>query len=131
MALKYERTSTRTMDPRPGVKYSTVYNRIKPGVRRRMLRDIQEVIDEIIDECERQNDYAIAEPLKGFPRTLGKDNYSAGEIMMDLKQQLEAGKDVPDAMVYRWNKLFAEWPELQIEFEDDDQPKNTFGSLYD
>jgi len=130
MANIYERTSTRTMDPRPGVRYATVYNRVKPAVRRRMLRDIQAVIDEIIDQCELENDYCIAEPLKGFPRTLGQENYSAGEIMVDLKQQLESGKDVPDAMVYRWNKLFHDFAELQIEFTDAQAPTNQYGALF-
>lgn len=128
--MTYERIGTRTMDPHPGVKYSTTYNKIKPAVRRKMLRDIQIVIDEIVDQCEYENDYAIANPLRDFPRTMGKDNYSAGEIMMDLKQQLESGKDVPDAMVNRWNKLFRDWAELQIDFTDLDQPRNNFGSLF-
>jgi hypothetical protein len=130
MAKIYERTSTRTMDPRPGVKYATVYNRVRPAVRRKMLRDIQEVMDEIVDQCEHENDYPIVYPLKGFPRTLGQENYSAGDIMVDLKQQLESGKDVPDAMIYRWNKLFQEFPELQIEFADTAAPTNQYGALF-
>ena len=130
MAMTYERIGTRTMDPRPGVKYSTTYNRIRPATRRRMLRDLQVVIDEIVDQCEYENDYAIANPLRDFPRTMGKDNYSAGEIMMDLKKQLESGKDVPNAMVYRWNKLFQEWPELEINFTDTATPSNQFGELF-
>lgn len=130
MAMIYERTSTRTMDPRPGVKFATTYNRIKPSVRRKMMRDIQAVIDEIVDECERTNDYSVAEPLRDFPRTGGQANYSAGDILMDLKRQLDSGKDIPDAMIGRWNKLFRDWDELQIEFTDTAEAQNTFKELF-
>lgn len=129
MALIYERTSTRTMDPRPGVKYSTRYNRITASTRRRMRRELLEITDEIVDECERQSDFPIIDPLKGFPRTEGRANYSAVEIMSDLLNQLKDGKDVPDAMVYRWNKLFEEFPDIQIQLVDP-QAQSNYNELF-
>ena len=131
MAMIYEITSTRQMDPRPGVRYATVYNRIRPATRRQMLRDIQVVMDEIVDQCDLENDYPIVYPLRGFPRTNGQPNYSAGQIMTDLKQQLESGKDIPNAMVDRWNRLFGDWPEIQIEFRDSAEITTAFDRLYE
>ena len=129
MALKYERTGTRTMDPRPGVKYATVYNRITASTRRRMRKELLEITDEIVDECERQSDFPIIYPLQGFPRTEGRENYTAAEIMSDILNQLKDGKDIPDAMVYRWNKLFQDFPDINIEFVDA-QPKTNFKELF-
>jgi hypothetical protein len=95
-----------------------------------MARDIQAVINEILAQCEYENDYSIANPLRDFSRTGGKENYSAGDIMVDLKRQLEDGKDIPDAMVDRWNRLFREWPEIQIEFRDSAEARTNFNQLF-
>jgi len=130
MALTYERTSTREMDPRPGVKFATTYNRIRPATRRKMLADILAITEDIVKACENQNDYPIVNPLRDFSRTSGRPNYSAADIMSDLVNQIREGRDIPDAMVNRWNKLFAEWDEIQIEFVDSAQPSNNFGELF-
>lgn len=127
MAFVYKRISTRTMDPLPGKNYATTYNRISPATRRQMIRDLTQVVEELLNE-NQNNELDI--PLVGFPRTGGQTNYSSAQIMYDILDQLDQGKDIPDAMLNRWNKLFKKFPDIQIELTDQDLASNNFGQLF-
>lgn len=127
---EFIRTSVRQMDPRDGQRFATVYIRLAPGQRRRMTEFVQSTMMEILEECLRQDSYPVCEPLRGFPRTQGRENYTAADIMQDLLVQLQAGKDVAQAQVYRWNKLFEDFADLQINFREAGAP-NTYGTLWE
>ena len=122
--------STRQMDPRPGVRYATQYTRVSKSERRKLRRFVEEIFEETLTAALANNDYALLEPLKGFPRTGGRANYSAAEVMKDMVDQLESGKDVASGILGRWNRLFEERPDLQIDFKDNDDPENNFGELF-
>lgn len=124
------RKGTKQMDPRPGVKYATEYTQLSPAQRRLLKRHIESTMRMVLEAALSQDDYSVLEPLKGFPRTRG-DNYSAAEIMNDLNQQLDSGKDVPSGMLGRWNRLFEDFADEQINFQDLAESKNNFGTLYD
>lgn len=127
---EFIRTGTRQMDPRDGQKFATVYIRLARGERARMTEFVQSTMQEILEECLRQDSYPVCDPLRGFPRTQGRENYTAADIMQDLLGQLQSGKDVAQAMVYRWNKLFQDFDELQIYFREAGAA-NTYGTLWE
>lgn len=123
------RKGTKQMDPRPGVKYATEYTQLNPAQRRKLKKHIESVMKMTLEAALTTNDYSVLQPLKGFPRTNG-DNYSAADIISDLNTQIDSGKDVPSGMLGRWNRLFEDFPEEQIDFSDEEGPSNNFGSLF-
>ena len=123
--------STRQMEPKPGAKYATTYTRITAKQRDRLQRHVDDIIMELCEASVNQSCAAMERPLRGFPRTGNQPNYSALDIVADMQRQLAAGKDIPSGMLGRWNRLFAEWPDVCIEFvQPNTQPKTTFGSIY-
>lgn len=125
----FTRTSTKKMEPRPGVKYATEYTRLSKAERRRLRRFVEGIYEETLQAALTHNDYALLEPLRGFPRTHGQANYSAADVMQDMMDQLDANKDVPSGMLGRWNRLFDELPACQIEFAPA-PPENNYQELY-
>jgi hypothetical protein len=109
MMAKFGYTNRRQMDPRPGVKYATEYYRQSATQRARCLQHIERVIQQVGEQALESagNFDLISEPMTGFPRTKGEPNYSALDVMRDLVDQLDAGKDIPSGMLGRWNRLFA------------------------
>jgi hypothetical protein len=118
---KFKRIGERKMPPINGRKFSTTYTKQSPKAREE-LKDFVVVIWNHFD-LSAQNDPSASkyatDPLKGFPRTQGKPNYSPRDIIEDLLTQLAEGKDIPSGMEGRWNRLFADVPEYQIEWEDE------------
>ena len=105
---KFGYRSRRDMEPRPGVRYATTYYLQSPRERQRTQEFIETVIQRVgtlaletpggAEELDR--------PLPGFPRTGGRPNYSALDIMTDMLTQMAAGRDIPSGMLGRWNRLF-------------------------
>ena len=123
--------TTRTMEPRPGVNYATTYFRMTEMQREAMTlwlasigRDIEQVI---------QSDYEwyawLNQPLKGFRKSKRGEYYTALEMLTDMLGQLVAGKDLPEAMVGRWNRLCSGTP-WSIELTDQARPTPAFARLF-
>jgi hypothetical protein len=125
----FVQTGTRQMEARDGKKFATVYIKLARGETAKMHEFVKAIAQEVLEECIRQDDYPVCNPLKAFPRTMGRENYSALDIMQDLLNQLEAGKDVPQAMINRWNKLFHGYHDIMIYFREPG-PTTTFADIY-
>lgn len=119
MAKKLKYLKTRVMEPRDGVKYSTTYYQQNSEQAQEAFKFIKSVAEEIIRCGEADLDLRewIQTPLKAFPRTGVKPNYSMEDIVSDLLGQLDQGKDIPSGMIGRWNRLFDETP-WDIELEE-------------
>ena len=118
------------MEPRPGVTYSTTYFKMTDMQREHMTlwlamigRDIEQVI-------QRDSEwYAwLSQPLKGFRKSQKGQYYTVLELLTDMLGQLVAGKDLPEAMVARWNRLCAGTP-WEVELTDQTQPTPALHSL--
>ena len=122
--------STRTMEPRPGVTYATTYFKMTHSQREAMTtwlamigRDIEQVI-----QRDREWYAWLSQPLKGFRKSTKGQYYTMLELLTDMLGQLVAGKDLPEAMVARWNRLCAGTP-WEIELTDQTQPTPALHSL--
>lgn len=128
---KFKIKAVKQMDPRPGKKYATEYyqqsQRDYDETFKFMLDKMQQLLD-AQDRCY-PNENVLDQPLRGFPRTSNRPNYSATDIMMDLVSQYRAGKDWPSGMVGRWNRLFEDYPEWQLEFVEHIDANN-FNTLF-
>ena len=129
---QFKSQGTRQMEPKPGVKYATTYTRISPAERARLKLHVDAIILELCELSVAQRCTALEQPLRGFARTGAEPNYSAYDILADMKRQLESGKDIPSGMLGRWNRLFAEWPDVCIEFDTPTPVRdvNTFRSIF-
>ena len=109
---------------------ASVYNKQTTPEYQRTNKHIQDIWMEVLIEAAQQGNPGLLEaPLKGFPRTSKKPNYSMLDIYLDLDAQYQRGEDYLDSKVGRWNRLFEDFPDAQIEFEVE-QPKNNFGGLF-
>lgn len=70
----------------------------------------------------------LVKPLKGFPRR-GRDNYSAYDLYDALDKQFKRGEDYLDSHIDRWNRLFEDFPNVQVEFEYP-QATTTFDQVF-
>jgi hypothetical protein len=119
MTTKLKYLKTRVMEPREGVKYSTTYYQQNSEQAQESFTHVRNVAEAIVDACERDLDLKdwVQTPLKAFPRTGVKPNYSTEDIVSDLLNQLDSGKDIPSGMIGRWNRLFEDTP-WDIELEE-------------
>jgi hypothetical protein len=119
MTTKLKYLKTRVMEPREGAKYSTTYYQQNSEQARESFTHVRNVAEAIVDACERDLDLKdwVQTPLKAFPRTGVKPNYSTEDIVSDLLNQLDSGKDIPSGMIGRWNRLFEDTP-WDIELEE-------------
>jgi hypothetical protein len=119
MTKKLKYLKTRVMEPREGVKYSTTYYQQNSEQAQEAFKHIKHVAESIVDVCERDLDMRefVQSPLAGFSKTTNKPNYSMEDVVTDLLNQLDNGKDIPSGMIGRWNRLFKETP-WDIELEE-------------
>jgi hypothetical protein len=127
---KFVPHSTKQMEPKPGAPYATTYTKVTAAQRNRLQKHVDDIILELCEASVNQKCAAMERPLKGFPRSGAQPNYSALDIVADMQRQLASGKDIPSGMLGRWNRLFAEWPDVCIDFVDSLKPTTTFGSIY-
>ena len=122
--------STRTMEPRPGVNYATTYFKMTHSQTEAMTtwlamigRDIEQVI-------QRDQEWSawLSQPLRGFRKSQKGQYYTMLELLTDMLGQLVAGKDLPEAMIGRWNRLCSGTP-WAIEMTDQNQPTPALHSL--
>ena len=115
---KFYYKSIREMEPRPGMKVGTRYIKQTPEEYDRMQRWIQARALEIMAVLEKRSDLDewFSQPLPRFRKSTGRDRYSAQEIVTDILNQMHLGRDVPEAMTGRWNRLCQDTP-WQIDLE--------------
>jgi len=108
------------MTPREGVKFSTEYYQMTARQHQALLDHVIRVAKQIYQHAEATGQVGVLqEPLAGFPRrSTGRRNYTAEEVIADLLGYLSAGNDAPSGMIGRWRRLFAEFPEEDIDLID-------------
>lgn len=106
---KFGYTSRRKMDPVPGRKFSTEYYKQSHRERQRTQQHVDGLLKQFGEEALADPEAldAITAPMKKYPRKETNGYYSALDIMGDLSTQMNLGKDIPYAMLSRWNRLFA------------------------
>lgn len=110
--------SIKKMSPRPGARFATDYYKQTAAERTRLQQHVDWVREEIVTAALHTDQVPDLEvPLTGFPRTGNAPNYSAFDVMTDMVEQLEAGRDLPSGMLGRWQRLFQTEPDYQIEMQ--------------
>ncbi len=106
MATFYYR-SKKTMEPRPGVNYATVY--IKQDVREyeRLKHWLTHIAETILDISRMDPDCAtwFITPMPDFRKSTRGQYYSPQDIIVDMIDQMAHGRDLSEAMLGRWNRL--------------------------
>ena len=100
-------TSLLTLKPRPGTKYATTYIKQTPEERLRFRTWLIGVAEDILGIV--RIDPVLAEwfvtPLVDFRRSRRGEYYSAEDLVTDMLAQLAGNRDLPQAMLARWNRL--------------------------
>lgn len=106
MATFYYRTR-REMEPRPGVKYATVYIKQDHAEHQRLLRWLVEIAENILSIGQIDPDIGqwFCRPMPDFRKSSRGEYYSPEDIITDMIDQLARGRDLPEAMLGRWNRL--------------------------
>ena len=111
MATFYYRTR-KTLDPRPGVKYATVYIKQDHEEHQRLLKWLIDIAENIVSIAQIDADIGqwFCSPMADFRRSSRGEYYSPEDILTDMIDQLAHGRDLPEAMLGRWNRLCAGTP---------------------
>jgi hypothetical protein len=131
---KFGYQSTRKMDPRPGRTYSTEYYKQSRSERARTQEHVESVIRRIGDKVAENPgmEETLLEPMKGFQRRETKGAYTAVDVMSDMLEQLNSGKDIPSGMLGRWNRLFdGTGNEIDMVLESELPDRNLFRQMFD
>ena len=125
--FKYKKQ--RAMTPKDGARYSTTYYKQTPAEYTRVVEHIERVIVEVT-RAAQEAQIDITEPLKGFPRTSHKPNYSLQDIMADMLDQVDHERDIASGLLGRWNRLFEDNPDFTIEMTEEQLPNPLFNKLF-
>lgn len=132
---KFGYRSRRKMDPRPGRTYATEYYKQGRQERARTQAFVERVIQQVGERALETPGgvETLMRPMKGFQRRETKGAYSAFDVLTDMLQQLESGKDIPSGILGRWNRLFeGTGQEIEMMPEGDLPPRNpTYEELFD
>lgn len=127
--MKSRYRQIKTMTPRDGVKYATEYYKQSPGEYSKLYEHVKQTIVDVVAAAE-QHGIDLTVPLKGFPRTGSRPNYSALDVMSDMLHQMDAERDVPSGMLGRWNRLFDANEDMQIQMEEQAVANPVFNKLF-
>jgi|TARA_R110000803_G_scaffold40893_2_gene88101 hypothetical protein len=103
---KFGYLSIRKMETRPGVKYATEYYKLHKTSTQKLKAHIERCATICV---EAGTDSVVDDHLKkGIGSHYRKDGtaYTTYDVLTDALSQLIAGKDMPKAMINRWNKVF-------------------------
>ena len=125
--FKYK--NIKQMTPREGVKYATDYYKQTPAEYSKLYEHVKQTIVEVVRAADTSA-IDLEQPLKGFPRTSQRPNYSAMDIMEDMLKQMELERDVPSGILGRWNRLFEANEDMQIIMEEQSVPNPVFNKLF-
>jgi hypothetical protein len=120
------------MEPRPGVRYATRYYKQTPEQRQALeawLIRIGSEINQVIDQDSDMLEFLVR-PLSRFKKSSPGEYYSVLELFTDMLGQLQARKDMPEAMIGRWNRLCQGTP-WQIQMTDQVQPTPGWNHLFE
>lgn len=121
---------TKQMKPREGVEFATTYYIQSAKERARQAKWLSKQIRTVFSTLESSTE-AMSEaykPLKGFPKTKGK-NRSLIELLEDMAGEITgtkkngSPKDFAQAPIERWNKFF-EGTDYEFRMEEEGLSKN-------
>ena len=121
---RFEFTRMHEMPPRPGVKYSTTYIKQSPQEYQRLHQWLLKTGEDILGILELDADLArwFSHPHPDFHTSRRGQYYSPEDLLADMIKQMSLGRDLPHAMLDRWNRLCENTP-WEIEFYAAKQPK--------
>lgn len=113
------------MDPIGQNPYKTIYIKQSHHEHARLKNWLVSIAEQIIGTCEVNASAAewFTSPLRDFKKSRKGQYYTPEELITDMIQQLALGKDLPQAMVDRWNRL-CQGTAWEIHFEQTTQPKS-------
>lgn len=96
----------REMEPRPGVRYATRYIKQTDQEHKRLQVWLAEIAETIIDIADHDPQVAewFTRPDPNFRRS-DRTYYSPEDLITDMLNQMHRGRDLPQSMVDRWNRL--------------------------
>lgn len=105
--MKFVYKTTLTLEPRPGTNYATTYYKMTDQERQRMIEWLGRIAQDIIAITDDSYDWAawMSNPLKKFRKSRRGEYYTPMELITDMLGQLIEGRDIPEAMIGRWNRL--------------------------
>jgi len=103
--FKYKRKQE--MEPRPGQKFATVYIKQSDLEHARLRNWLVQVAEHIIGACEINASLAewFSSPHRDFKKSVRGEYYTPEDLLTDMINQLALGRDLPEAMLNRWNRL--------------------------
>ena len=129
---KFGYRSQRRMEPRAGRSYATVYYQQSPQEYGRVQSHVAQVILSVGQRAlvEPELMALLEQPQQRRREQAG--HYTGVDIMADLQRQISLGRDVPQAMLMRWNRFFDGIAEYQIHMvlESELPPPNQFSQLF-
>ena len=95
------------MAPIGNRKYATVYIKQSHAEHHRLLNWLVQIAEQICGTCEINASLAewFTSPNRDFRRSQRGQYYTPEELIADMIQQLSQGRDLPQAMLDRWNRL--------------------------
>ena len=117
MALFYYKRML-TLEPRSGMKSGTTYIKQSQEEYDRLKSWLTHIAEDIVGILEIDPDLAnwFTRPQADFRKRQRGEYYSPEDIITDILNQMSLGRDVPEAMIGRWNRLCAGTP-WQIDLE--------------
>jgi hypothetical protein len=114
---RFEFTRLHEMAPRPGVKYSTTYIKQSPAEYQRLNTWLIRAAEDIMGILELDPELArwFSHPHPDFHTSKRGRYYSPEDLLTDMIRQMSLGRDLPHAMLDRWNRLCENTP-WEIEF---------------
>jgi hypothetical protein len=103
--FKYKRKQE--MEPRPGQKFATVYIKQSDLEHSRLRNWLVQVAEHILGACEINASLAewFSSPHRDFKKRTRGEYYTPEDLLTDMINQLSLGRDLPEAMLNRWNRL--------------------------
>jgi|ERR1035437_1846017 hypothetical protein len=105
------------MAPRGNNKFSTTYYKQTTLDRMKLSNFIEDICDQVVQMAkDTNNENLLTQPLNNKRhKHLDKTPYTIQECLDDLRSQLQDGKDVTESMITRWNCVFDENDDCQID----------------
>jgi hypothetical protein len=113
------------MDPIGRNPYKTIYIKQTHHEHARLRNWLVQIAEQIIGQCEVNASAAewFSTPMREFKKSQKGQYYTPEELITDMITQLAQGKDLPQSMVDRWNRL-CEDTAWEIHFEPTKLPKS-------
>ena len=120
--FKYKRRQE--MEPRLGQKYATVYIKQTDLEHARLRNWLVQVAEHILGACEINASLAewFSSPHRDFKKSTRGEYDTPEDLLTDMITQLAMGRDLPEAMLNRWNRLVDGTPwQIDMIAEDHDR----------